>query len=286
MHQVHVLLSRADAERLSDLLSSMDPSPVSAVSIEEASRTQWSLDAFSIEEHQAREAAAIVEREIPDARVSVQKLEDKDWVAMSLAGLPAVEAGPFLVAGVHELVRVHGGRKRVWIEAGPAFGTGHHGTTKGCLLAIAKLARKGPLGKVLDVGTGSAVLSIAALKAGAVSALGTDLDGESIRIAKENRRNNHCGPALKLLHAAGANHDFIRRGAPYDMVLANILAKPLVTLSGDLVKLVKPGGHIILSGLLTHQEPQVRAAYANRGMTLIDRGRLNGWSTLVWRRPK
>ncbi len=284
MYQVHVLLSRADAERLSDLLSGMDLSPISAVSIEEASRTQWSLDAYCIEEDQGGETAAIIEREVPGARVSVQKLEDKDWVAMSLAGLPAVEAGPFIVAGMHELIHVRGGRKQVWIEAGPAFGTGHHGTTKGCLLAIAKLARQHALGRVLDVGTGSAVLSIAALKAGAVSALGTDLDGESIRIAHENRRNNRCGNRLKLLHAAGANHEAIRRGAPYDLVLANILAKPLVSLSGDLVKMVKPRGHIVLSGLLTHQEPQVRAAYGNRGMTLVDRRRLNGWSTLVWRR--
>jgi ribosomal protein L11 methyltransferase len=284
MFQVHSLLSRADAERLSDLLAAMDPSPSSAVSIEEASRTDWSLDAFCQDEESARAAAAIIEHEVPGARAAVLKLEDQDWVAMSLAGLPAVEAGPFVVAGAHELVRFGGGRIPIWIEAGPAFGTGHHGTTKGCLLALAALARTRPLGRVLDIGTGSGVLAIAALKAGAVSALGTDLDAESVRIARENRTNNRSGPKLKLLHAAGANHQAIRAAAPYDLILANILAGPLVMLSPDIAKLVRPGGRVILSGLLTWQEPQVKAAYAGRGLTLVDRRHINGWSTLTYAR--
>jgi ribosomal protein L11 methyltransferase len=244
----------------------------------------WSLDAFCIGEAEANEAAAIISRESPNARAAVVKLDDKDWVAMSLAGLPAVHAGPFVVAGAHELVRVRGGKIPVWIEAGPAFGTGHHGTTKGCLEALSlELKRRMPR-RVLDIGTGSGVLALAAVKAGAGFALGTDLDFDSIRIARENAKNNHAGRRLKLLHARGAGHAAIRAAAPYDLVLANILAKPLVGLAPEIVKLVRAGGRVILSGLLTHQEPQVKSAYSGRGLALVGRRRLNGWSTLTYER--
>lgn len=285
MFRVHCLLPRIDAERLSDLLAGMDPSPASAVSVEEASRTLWSLDAFCTDESLANEAAEVIEREVNGASASVQKLEDKDWVAVSLAGLPAVHAGPFVVAGWHELAHLEGGRIPVWIEAGPAFGTGHHGTTKGCLQSMSReLDRKLPR-RVLDIGTGSGVLALAAVKRGVPFALGTDLDAESIRIAHENRKNNRAGRRLKLLVARSAGHAAIRAGAPYDMVLANILARPLVSLAPEIAKLVAPGGVVILSGLLTHQEPQVRAAYSGRGLTLKHRRRLNGWSTLTYARP-
>jgi ribosomal protein L11 methyltransferase len=284
MYRVHCLLPRSDAERLSTVLSEMDPSPASAVSVEEASKVSWSLDAFCVDEELANEAAAIIEREIPDARPAVQKLDDKDWVAVSLAGLPAVNAGPFVVAGWHELAHLEGGKIPVWIEAGPAFGTGHHGTTKGCLEALAvELKRKRPQ-RVLDIGTGSGVLALAAVKYGAGFALGTDMDKESIRIAKENAKNNKAGDRLKLMHARGTGHRMMRAHAPYDMVLANILARPLVSLAPEIAKLVAKGGRVILSGLLTHQEPQVRAAYAGQGLHLVQRRRLNGWSTLVYAR--
>jgi ribosomal protein L11 methyltransferase len=290
MYRVHCVLPRAEAERLSDILAALDPSPASAVSVEEVSKVSWSLDAFCIDEPAAHETAAIISHESPDARASVQKLDDKDWVAESLSGLPAVHAGPFVVAGAHELAKVRGGKIPVWIEAAAAFGTGHHGTTKGCLEALAlELKRSRPpagrIGRILDIGTGSGVLAIAALKAHANFALATDLDAESIRIARENAKNNRMGRTLKLLVARGANHTAIRNGAPYDLVLANILARPLVGLAPDIARLVRPGGRIILSGLLAHQEPQVKAAYAGYGMLLRRRSRLNGWSTLTYERP-
>jgi ribosomal protein L11 methyltransferase len=284
MYRVHCQLSRAEAERLSDVLAGLDPSPASAVSAEEVSKVSWSLDAFCTDETLANETAGIISREVSGARVSVQKLDDKDWVAESLAGLPAVYAGRFVVAGAHELAKAGPGKFPVWIEAGPAFGTGHHGTTKGCLEALDQELKRRRPARVLDIGTGSGVLAIAAVKAGADFALGTDLDAESIRIANENAKNNRAGRRLKLLHAAGAGNHAIRAGAPYDLVLANILAKPLVGLAPEIARLVKPGGRIILSGLLTHQEPQVRAAYSGQGLHLAGRRRLNGWSTLTYKR--
>ena len=285
MYRVHCLLPRAEAERLSDVLAELDPSPASAVSVEEVSKVSWSLDAFCLDRALADEAAAIISREAPQARTSVERLEDKDWVATSLAGLPAVRAGRFVVAGAHELARVQGGRIPVWIEAGPAFGTGHHGTTKGCLEALdQELERRRPA-RVLDIGTGSGVLAIAALKAGAGFVLATDLDAESVRIARENRKNNAVGRRLKLLHARGANHALIRSSGPYELVLANILARPLVSLAPDIARLTRRGGRIIPSGLLNHQAPQVKAAYAGRGLFLAAHRKLNGWSTLTYVRP-
>jgi ribosomal protein L11 methyltransferase len=289
MHRVHCTLPRAEAERLSDILAALDPSPTSAVSVEEVSKTSWSLDAFCLDEASAHETAALIAHESPGVRASVQKLDDKDWVAESLSGLPAVHAGPFVVAGAHELAKVRGGKIPVWIEAAAAFGTGHHGTTKGCLEALAhELERRRPykkrIGRILDIGTGSGVLAIAALKHGAGSALATDLDAPSIAIARENAKNNRMGRNLKLLVARGANHQIIRSNAPYDLVLANILAKPLVHLSPDIARLTRPGGRIILSGLLHHQEPQVKTAYSGQGLKLVRRAKLNGWSTLTYER--
>lgn len=285
MYKVSAICDRATAERISDVLADMDPSPAGAVSTEEATRVSWRIDAFCHDEESAQACVAIIESEGDGLSASHEKLDDKDWVAESLKGLPAVEAGPYYVAGAHELTRLEGGRIPVWIEAGPAFGTGHHGTTKGCLEALADVAKKRKLGKVLDIGTGSAVLAIAAMKSGASMAVASDIDPESIRIAKINADNNKMGRNLHLLVATGANNAFIRNQGKYDTVMANILARPLVSLSSDITKLTKPGGYIILSGLLTHQEPQVKAAFAGRNLTMVDRRRLGAWSTLVFKKP-
>ncbi|ACT58114.1 50S ribosomal protein L11 methyltransferase [Hirschia baltica] len=285
MYKVSAICDRATAERISDVLADMDPSPAGAVSTEEATRVSWRIDAFCHDEESVQACISIIESEGEGLSAAHEKLDDKDWVAESLKGLPAVEAGPYYVAGAHELTRLAGGRIPVWIEAGPAFGTGHHGTTKGCLEALADVAKKRKLGKVLDIGTGSAVLAIAAMKSGASMAVASDIDPESIRIAKINAENNKMGRNLHLLVATGANNAFIRNQGKYDTVMANILARPLVSLSSDINKLTKDGGYIILSGLLNHQEPQVKAAFAGRNLALVDRRRLGAWSTLVFKKP-
>lgn len=285
MYIVSTIAPRHIIEAAADALIWLDPSPADAVDTKEETRVTWRLDAYAPDKDSAYGCAGIIELFGDGLSASVQKLEDKDWVALSLEGLPAVKAGPFVVAGAHELARGHPGRIPLWIEAGLAFGTGHHGTTSGCLHALEAHARKRKLGRVLDVGAGSGVLAIAAIKRGAISAIAGDLDYESVRVARVNAQNNKVSSRMRVVHAVGTQSAAIRANAPYDTIFANILARPLIGLSGDIAKVLKPGGVVILSGLLRHQEPGVRAAYAGHGMKLVDRIHRDGWSTLTYQKP-
>ena len=277
---------RADIEAAWDALAWADPSPAGAVDARERDRSGWILDAYAETEADAEACAAVIVEAAPALAPGIEKLASRDWVQVSLEGLPAVEAGRFIVAGDHVLAAASPGRTAILIEAGPAFGTGHHGTTLGCLLALEKTMRRQKPGKVLDIGAGSGVLAIAALKAGAVRATGTDIDPDSVRVAAENAARNHVGGRFRSLLVHGVRASIIQRDAPYNTVFANILARPLVRLAPDIVSVTAPGGAVILSGLLTHQEPQVRAAFAGRGLVLADRIRRDGWSTLVFTRKK
>jgi ribosomal protein L11 methyltransferase len=169
------------------------------------------------------------------------------------------------------------------IEAGAAFGTGHHGTTVGCLYAYDELLKARRFPRVLDVGAGTGVLAIAAARTGSRKAVGTDIDGPSVRIARENAALNRAD--ARFVHASGLNHRRVRRAGPYDLVFANILAPPLVALAQDIKGALKPGGFAILSGLLRTQERRVLAAYRSRGFVLVKRLHRDAWATLVLRRP-
>ena len=272
-------------EAAADALTWLDPSPADAVDTKEESRTLWRLDAYAPDFESAHGCAGIIELVDASLNPVVQELEDMDWVAMSLEGLPAVHAGPFVVAGAHQLAKGHPGRIPLWIEAGLAFGTGHHGTTSGCLLALENHARRRRIGKVLDVGTGSGVLAIAAIKRGGRFAIASDIDPVSVRVSQANVENNNVANKIKLVEAKGTQSQLIHSAAPYDTIFANILAKPLISMSGDLARVLKPGGVVILSGLLTFQEPSVRGAFAGRGLKLVDRIRRDGWSTLTYQKP-
>ncbi|MAP96508.1 MAG: 50S ribosomal protein L11 methyltransferase [Ponticaulis sp.] len=286
MYMVSATAPRKTIEAAADALAWLDPSPAEAIDTKEETRTLWRLDAYANDFESAHGCAGVIE--LVDASLSpvVTKLEDMDWVALSLEGLPAVHAGPFVVAGAHELAKGHPGRIPLWIEAGPAFGTGHHGTTSGCLLALTEVAKSHALGKVFDVGTGSGVLAIAAVKKGATFAIASDMDAESVRVARINAANNKVKNKIKFLTVMGAQSQLIRSQGPYDTIFANILAKPLISLSKDLAPLLSPGGVVILSGLLNFQEPSVRAAFEGRGLKRIGRIRKDGWSTLTYQKPK
>ncbi len=212
---------------------------------------------------------------------SVSRMPDIDWVAHSQQGLPPVHAGSFVIYGSHDRDRVHGRRLGIQIDAGEAFGTAHHGTTLGCLIALDWLARLRPLGHVLDVGTGSGVLAIAAAKRRAMRVLATDIDPAAVRVARANVALNGTAPTIACAQADGLQHRAIRARWPYDLVFANILAGPLMGLANDLRRAIIPGGCVVLSGLLSGQASRVLGRYTAAGFSLRRRIDIEGWSTLV-----
>lgn len=284
MYQISARGPRAAIETAWDTLAWTDPSPAGAVDAKEDTRLTWRLDAYAETLEDAEASAIIIREAAPELNPVIEALEDRDWVTLSLEGLPPVRAGRFIVAGSHALTETSPGKVDILIEAGPAFGTGHHGTTLGCLLGYEHVLKSGAPHSVLDVGTGSGVLAIAAVKTGATRAIGTEIDAQSVAVANENAAKNNVAGAFKTYHTRGATNHTIQAAAPYDLIFANILARPLTRLAPKLVPLIAQGGHIILSGLLTRQEPLVRAAYAGRGLSLVKRIRKDGWSTLVFRR--
>jgi len=210
-----------------------------------------------------------------------------DWVRASLAGLAPVVAGRFVIHGAHDRARVPPNRIGIEIEAALAFGTGHHGTTRGCLVAFDRICktrnprRRAP--RVLDLGTGSGVLAIAAARVLRVRVLATDIDREAVRVARANARLNHAGAMIDVVQAAGVTAASLRAGAPFDLIFANILLGPLLRLAAPLRRLAAPGARVVLSGLLPTQANAIIAAY--RPLALERRLTLDGWSTLVFRRP-
>lgn len=242
----------------------------------------WRIDGYPTSGDEAARLEARL-RAQPGLEVAVEPLADADWLAMALSGLPPVRAGRFFVYGLHDRGKVPAGTVNLRIEAGAAFGTGHHGTTVGCLEAFDGLLAAGEsFGRVLDVGTGTGVLAIAAARTGSPVAVGTDIDPPSVRIAAENAAENDARAEFVL--ADGLSHPDVARHAPYDLVFANILAAPLVELAPQITDAVRPGGAVILSGLLRTQEQRVLDAYLPRGMSLERTIHHDAWSALLLRR--
>ncbi|MFN7179072.1 50S ribosomal protein L11 methyltransferase [Hyphomonas sp.] len=283
MYQITAKGPRGPIEIAWDALAWADPSPAGAVDAKEDARGAWRLDAFAETLEEAEECVVIIQDSAPELTARIEEIAERDWVTLSLEGLPPVKAGPFVVVGSHALAATSPGKISVLIEAGPAFGTGHHGTTLGCLLALAEARRRRKPGRVLDLGTGSGVLAIAALKVGAELAVGTDIDRDSVFVARENGRKNRVSRFF-VHHVRGANASSIRAMAPYDTVFANILMKPLIGLAKDIEHLSAPGAVIILSGLLHHQAAPVRAAFEGHGMLFQRKIKRDGWSSLVFRK--
>ena len=275
----------AQVRAAADELDRHDPSPADAVSWFEEKPGKFRLEVYAPTKQDALSVEAIVGAAAPELHLKHKKVKAADWVAMSLEGLPAVRAGRFVVAGAHALANESSGRTRVWIEASEAFGTGHHGTTWGCLMALEgylreRANRSHPF-RVLDIGAGSGVLAIAAAKHGA-DALAIEIDRRAAAIAAINVKQNHVAHRVRVIAGDGAR--FIGHKS-FDLVFANILMRPLIRLAPKLARATAPGGTLILSGLLRSQAPLVREAYANRGMVLERQIPKEAWVTLVWRKP-
>lgn len=264
-----------------DELDRHDPSPADAVGWFEEKPGKFRIEIYVPTKQDADSARAIVGAAAPELHLVQKRLKAADWVAMSLEGLSAVRAGRFVVAGAHALKRESGGGVKVWIEASEAFGTGHHGTTWGCLMALEGVLRRRRVSAVLDVGAGSGVLAIAAAKTGA-QALAIEIDARAAAIAKINAKQNQVAHLVRVIAGDGARHIAQRR---FDLVFANILMRPLIRLAPKLTQALAPGGALVLSGLLRTQAPLVREAYASRGLILEKQIPREAWMTLVWRKP-
>jgi ribosomal protein L11 methyltransferase len=275
---------RADAEAAAAALEGEPATEALTFSIleEDEDHDVWRIDAFPTAPEEQTAIGEVLSR-FPTLRVATEVLADADWLAMALSGLPPVRAGRFFVYGAHDRGLAPASTVNLRIEAGAAFGTGHHGTTVGCLLAFDELLKRRRFERVLDVGCGTGVLAIAAARTGSPIAVGTDLDGPSVRIANENAALN--GANARFVHASGLNDPLVRADGPYDLAFANILAPPLVALSQDIKLALKPGGLAILSGLLRTQERRVLTAYTSKGFRLVRRLHRDAWATLVLQRP-
>jgi ribosomal protein L11 methyltransferase len=216
--------------------------------------------------------------------LTIEPVEAADWVAQSLGGLTPVRAGRFIVHGAHDRARLRVNDIGIEIEAALAFGTGHHGTTRGCLMALDELAKRRRMVRVLDIGTGSGVLAIATAKTFRKAVVASDIDRVAVNAASANARLNRAAPAITFVQAAGASRKAITAPAPYDLIFANILLGPLLRLARPIRRLAAPGARVVLSGLLPSHANAALSAYRAQGLTLERRIPLDGWVTLVLKR--
>lgn len=293
-YRFYVVTDEAGAGRALALLGEIfdeEGLPIATMEVDEA-KGLWEASLYAEgapdDVLKARFGACLAD-DFPDAAIQTEVFGDVDWIARSLEGLKPVRAGRFLVHGAHDrdAVRVHD--LAIELEAGQAFGTGHHGTTAGCLEMIGKVMLSAPggprgLDPVLDLGTGSGVLAIAAAKLGSMQVLATDIDPVATEVARGNARHNQCGTRIDCVTAPGFHAAAFSQIGPFGLIIANILARPLMRMAPDLKRHLRPGGSVILSGILASQRWQLLAAYNGQGMRHVETLWLNGWVTIHLRR--
>ncbi len=292
-HRLTLVTDERRARAVADLIvESFEPAEAASAAFETADAwpgggKAWLVEAyfgFEPDEDDIR-ALIVAAADEETARAAAFGLTEKrDWVANALAGLVPVRAGRFLVHGGHDREKVEANDVGIEIEAGLAFGTGHHGTTRGCLLHFDRLLKRRRPSAVLDVGCGAGVLAIAAAKVLRRKAWLGDVDPVAVTVANENARLNGVGQFCKALVSRGVENCALRAGAPYDVVFANILAKPLRLLAPSLAAVTAPDGDAIVSGLLLADVPGVLAAWRAQGFYLAERIDLEGWASLRLRR--
>lgn len=270
------------AQALADTIDAHMNVDAMAVTINETDEVQalWNVVAY-FEDEAAAQGASIT---LSISGGVVAPVPDVDWVRRSLEGLAPVTAGRFFLHGSHDRDRRRSGGHSFEIDAGTAFGTGHHGTTAGCMMILDAILKQRKPQRIFDLGCGTGVLAIAAAKACHVRVLATDIDPEAVRVTKLNAILNNLGPQVRALTAAGLHHHAIREAGPFDLIFANILARPLVQLAQGLCKLVAPGGTIILSGLTRDQLRWVSAAYKNRGLVPTHIVKIENWVAMAMTR--
>ena len=276
---------QAHAEGLAEAMEAMDPPPtgVGVFEIEDGSGL-WEVGGY-FEAPPGETELALLAAAFSARPFAVSELPEIDWVAKVRRELAPVEAGRFVVHGSHDSGRVPEGRIGLLIEAAMAFGTGHHGTTLGCLQLLDRLVSQGAeKRRVADIGCGTAVLAMAAARVWPDEVIAADIDPVAVEVAQANVAANELAGRVRCLEAAGFDHPEIAAAAPFDLVFANILKGPLLELAQPMGAHVAPDGHAILSGLLGTQADEVLAAYDREGFALEERIDIGEWSSLMLRR--
>ncbi|HET9428086.1 MAG TPA: 50S ribosomal protein L11 methyltransferase [Allosphingosinicella sp.] len=291
--------TRAEADLLKEDIAEFarfDVPPVLMTSEVDPSRPDhWRLDAYFDREPEAPDLA-LLQSLVPSAkstRPEIEAITDQDWVTLSQQGLEPIQAGRFFVHTPAHRNAVPAGAIAFEVDAGRAFGTGQHETTTGCLLALDRLKKKGAaFSDIADLGTGTGLLAFAATRTWpAARVIASDIDPVAIEVAAENAAINRIdlGRArgqLELVVAAGLDHRRLKGRAPYDLIIANILAGPLIEMAPGIAGALAPGGQLILAGLLDHQKERVAGAYRRHGLMLCFAVSRGDWPTLVMRKRR
>jgi ribosomal protein L11 methyltransferase len=287
LFKLRIRVADLDAGRsVSGLLGEvMQPSPL-AVTLFEDEAPAFVVEAYYEQEPSAPDidlALAHLGARIGSAMI--EAVPDANWVAISQAALPPILAGRFIVHGSHDRARVGVRPLAIEIEAGEAFGTGHNATTSGCLEAIDALTRAHRFARVLDLGCGTGVLAIAAARVlPGARVVASDNDPIATDIARTNARLNRVAGRVRVVTASGFAHPLLRRPQSFDLVVANILPRPLIALAPNMRAALPPGGVAVLSGLLNHQAHEMRSRYHAAGFRLLSTRRHAGWTVLVLQR--
>ena len=277
----------ATARRVSELLfEQLDPEEAAVAAFE--GNGTWLVEVHLSHDPDKARLTKLVREACADGRtpkISFEPVVEVDWVAASLAGLAPVRVGRFVVHGAHDRAKVKSNQIGIEIEAALAFGTGHHGTTQGCLAAIDRAIKTHPPRRMVDLGTGTGVLAIAAARALKRRVVAGEIDPLAVAATIANARANRSGNFVHAVRADGVRHAAIRAGAPYDFVLANILLGPLRLLARPVRGLLAPGATVVLSGLMSEQANAALAAWCGQGLVLRRRQVIDNWVTLTLQRP-
>ena len=273
---------RKQAEGLGLALEKLDPAPsgVGVFELEDGSG-EWEVGAYFIEQPDEI-SLLLLENAFDAAGFVISEIPETDWVAKVKRELNPVEAGRFFVCGKHDLKKMPTGRVGLLIEASMAFGTGHHGTTKGCLLAFDKFfVQSRNLKNVIDIGCGTAVLAMAVGKVSSAKIIASDVDPIAVEVALENLKANNLENRIDCIEAMGFEDFRIKSRAPYDLIFANILKRPLIDLAPDISGHISSGGQAIISGILDEQAEEIIDFYQQNDLMVFDRIDIGEWVTLT-----
>jgi ribosomal protein L11 methyltransferase len=286
-----LVCNRRDAEAMPEIgevfPDLLDPPTLNVEEPDPDQPDAWMMTAYFADEPDAGLVARITALFPSAADVTLAPLPDADWTTLSQRNLEPVRAGRFLVHTAAHADAVRAGDIALAIEAGLAFGTGQHATTHGCLLAMHRLAKRRGFRNIADLGTGTGVLALGAARRWKQAAtIASDIDPVSVAVTRDNLRDNHVGEGrsvgrIELVEAAGMNHLRLWQRAPYDLIIANILAGPLIDISRDVARALAPGGVLVLAGLLQSQALRVRSAYRQHGLVPVGQHRRGEWPCLV-----